>query len=319
MLTRREILARAAAGACLLAAGIAMPGCMKGETAAAGGKLRVATTTTMVGDLARRVGGDRVDVRVVMGPGVDPHTFKPSPGDMAELGAAPLVFYNGLHLEGKMVELFEEKMKGKAFAVTSAIPETRLLAWKLGEGGAHDPHVWFDVSLWREAAAVVERELARADPPGAAAYKANADALRASLAALDAEVRAKLATVPKDRRVLVTSHDAYSYFGRAYDVEVRGLQGISTETEAGLREVNQAVEFIVARKIPAVFVETSVSPKTIEQVMNDCRKRGAPDIKRGGELYSDAMGAPGERPGYAVETYEGMVRYNVDTIVNALK
>ena len=305
--------------AAALALVTAAAGCKQGETQATTGRLRVACTTTMVGDLVKRVGGDRVDVRVVMGPGVDPHTFKPSTGDIAELSNAPLVFYNGLHLEGRMVELFErEPLKGRAHAVADAVPPGRLLAWKQGEGGAHDPHVWFDVSLWREAVPMVERKLAAADPAGAATYKANAAAFAASLDALHAEVTAKLAAVPKAGRFLVTSHDAYSYFGRAYDVQVYGLQGISTETEAGLREINQAVDFIVANQIKAVFVESSVSPKTIERVMADCAGRGHP-VKHGGELFSDAMGAPGQHPPYAVETYEGMVRYNVDTIVNALK
>lgn len=307
-----------AAVACLAALALAAAGCKQGETAAAAGKLRVACTTTMVGDLVKRVGGDRVDVRVVMGPGVDPHTFKPSPGDIAELSAAPLVFYNGLHLEGRMVELFEQQMKAKAHAVADAVPANRLIAWKQGEGGAHDPHVWFDVSLWREAVPMVARELTKADPGGAEAYARNAAAFAAALGALHAEAASKLGTIPKGRRYLVTSHDAYSYFGNAYDVKVFGLQGISTETEAGLREINQAVEFIVANRIAAVFVETSVSPKTIERVIADCRGRGW-DVKLGGELFSDAMGAPGQHPPYAVETYEGMIRYNVDTIVKALQ
>jgi len=301
-----------------IAAGLLLSGCKQGSSPDVGGKLRVVCTTTMVADLVRRVGGDRIDVRVIMGAGVDPHTYKPTPGDIAELSAAPIIFYNGLHLEGKMVDLFEKELKSKAHALAAAVPEDRLLGWKNEEGGVHDPHIWFDVGLWAAAVPMVQRELSAKDPGGADLYQKNGQAFADSLAALDQSVRARLASVPAERRELITSHDAYSYFGKTYDVKVHGLQGISTETEAGLREINQAVQFIVERKIPAVFVETSVSHKTIERVIADCRSRGW-EVKHGGELYSDAMGNPGERPGYAVETYEGMVNYNVDTIVSALK
>jgi manganese/zinc/iron transport system substrate-binding protein len=192
------------------------------------------------------------------------------------------------------------------------------LPWQEGEAGAHDPHIWFDVSLWAAAVPAVRELLITADPAGADVYRANAAAFETSLKALHEEVKSKLATVPAERRVLITSHDAYGYFGKAYGMEVRGIQGISTETEAGLREVNGAVDFIVSHKIPAIFVETSVSPKTIEQVAAACKARGH-QVKVGAELFSDAMGAPGQHPPYAVETYEGMVRYNVDSIVKDLK
>jgi manganese/zinc/iron transport system substrate-binding protein len=253
-----------------------------------------------------------------MPPGTDPHTFKPSTGDIGRLAGADRIFYNGLHLEGKMVEIFEEKLKGKATAVADAIPREKLLSWQEGDGGAYDPHAWFDVKLWALAAGRIADGLADADPSGADDYRRRGAELAKGLGALDDYARAQLATVPKDRRVLVTSHDAYGYFGRAYDVEVRGLQGISTETEAGIQAINAAVDFIIGRKIPALFVESSVSPKSIQRVQADCRARGF-EVKIGGELYSDAMGAPGEHPGYEVHTYEGMVRYNVDTIVKALK
>jgi manganese/zinc/iron transport system substrate-binding protein len=285
--------------------------------AASGGKLRVAATTTMIGDIARRIGGDRVELKVIMGPGVDPHTFKPAPGDIAELRRAQLVLYNGLHLEGKMVQVFEDTLKDKSVAVGEAIPEGRLLSWTQGGGGAHDPHVWFDVQLWSLAAQKICDALAEKDAAGADDYRRRAAELTQGLQSLDQYARQKLATVPKDKRVLVTSHDAYGYFGKAYDVEVRGLQGISTETEAGIQAINSAVDFILQRKIPAVFVESSVSHKTIERVQADCKARGF-NVAIGGELYSDAMGQPGEHPGYEVHTYEGMVRYNVDTIVKAL-
>jgi manganese/zinc/iron transport system substrate-binding protein len=293
-------------------------GCDSSASSTTDTRPRVVTTTTMIGDLVTRIAGDRVQLKVIMPAGVDPHTFKPSTSDLGEIQRAKLVLYNGLHLEGKMVDLLEQELKGRAIAVTRDIPVERLLAWQAGSGGAHDPHVWFDVSIWTLTAATVRDALINLDPQGRELFTQNCAKYVDELTALHVEVKQKLAQVPSDRRVLITSHDAYNYFGRAYEVEVFGLQGISTETEAGLASVNRAVDFIMQRKIPAIFVESSVSPKTIERVQADCKSRGF-DTKIGGELYSDAMGAPGEHPGYAVETYPGMVRYNVDTIVKALK
>lgn len=299
----------------LLLASSALPGCDAGA-ASGEAKPRVVATTTIIGDLARRIGGDDIDLVVIMPAGVDPHTYKPSTEDMGTLSRGDLVLYNGLHLEGKMVELFEENLKDKAVAVTSGAPEAQLLPWQLGQGGAHDPHIWFDASLWTYAAETVADALASLDPPNASAYQERASKVKAQLQSLHHWARSELGKIPQDQRVLVTSHDAYNYFGRAYDIEVRGLQGISTETEAGIRDIQSAVDFIVARKIPAIFVESSVSHKTIERVQADCKARGF-DVKIGGELYSDAMGVAGEHPPYAVDTYDGMFRYNVDTIVKA--
>ena len=294
-----------------------LAGCKGGDGASAGSP-RVVATTTMVADLVKRIGGDHVDLKVLMGPGVDPHTFKAAPGDIAELKGAKAIFYNGLHLEGRMVDLFENQLKDQAVAVADGIPKHRLLSWQEGEGGVHDPHVWFDVELWARAAGPVRDKLIQIDPPHAEDYRKRHDELVASLTALHAEVKEKVASIPEERRILITSHDAYNYFEQAYGIKVRGLQGISTETEAGLQDVNEAVTAIVTTRIPAIFVESSVNRKTIERVRDDCVQRGWP-VKIGGELFSDAMGAPGQHPGYAVETYEGMVRYNVDTIVKALK
>lgn len=293
-------------------------GCDRSSGQNATGKPRVVATTTMIGDLVKRIGGDKIDVVVLMPAGVDPHSFKPSTADMGEVARAKLVFYNGLHLEGKMIELLEDKLAGRAFAVSRDIPIDRLLSWADGQSGAHDPHIWFDPTLWTMAAKVVETELSKIDPANAAVYAANASNVASELAQLHAENTQKLSTIPKSNRVLITSHDAFNYFGRAYDIEVRGLQGISTETQAGLSAITAAVDHIVKAKIPAIFVESSVPHATIERVQADCKSRGF-EVKIGGELYSDAMGAPGEHPGYAVETYAGMMRYNVDLIVRGLK
>jgi manganese/zinc/iron transport system substrate-binding protein len=293
-----------------------------GGTSAAGGgagsagKISVVATTTMIGDLVRDVGADHVALGVVIGPGIDPHTFKPSPADVASLKRADVVFYNGLHLEGKMVELLESHPgEGKRrVAVTRDVPEDRLL----GNAGSHDPHVWFDPTIWEYAAKAVVATLAEADPAHASDYARRGEAVVAKLRELHAGNVKAFESLPKEKRILVTSHDAYNYFGRAYEVTVFGLQGISTETEAGLSNVNNAVSFILKNKMPAIFVESSVSPKTIERVRDDCRAKGW-DVKIGGELFSDALGSPGQHPGYAVETYEGMMKYNVATIVGALK
>jgi manganese/zinc/iron transport system substrate-binding protein len=300
------------------AVAFATAGCDKSGTSSSG-KPKIVATTTMIGDLVAQIAGDKVELTVMMPAGTDPHTYKPTTKDLADVSRATRVFYNGLHLEGKMVDLFEEKMKSTTVAVTRSLdPKVDLLPWKEGEGGAHDPHVWFDVSLWSKAAGVVKETLAQADSANAAFYEERLKDLQGRLAKLDGDIKAALATVPRERRVLVTSHDAFNYYGRRYDLEVRGLQGISTETEAGLANIQDAVKFVTSRKIPAIFVESSVNPKTIQRVQADCKSAGF-DVKIPGELYSDAMGQKGEHAGYAVETYEGMIRYNTDTLVNALK
>jgi manganese/zinc/iron transport system substrate-binding protein len=283
-----------------------------------GGKPKIVATTTMIGDLVKQIAGDKVDLTVLMPPGTDPHGYKPTTKDLADVSRADFVFYNGLHLEGKMVELFEQKMKDKAVAVARDIPTARLLPWQEGEGGAHDPHIWFDPTLWRLAAQTVRDELARINPANTAHYDKNLADLAARLDKLDGYIQQTISQVPKGRRVLITSHDAFNYYGRRYDLEVKGLQGISTETDAGLANIQEAVRFILQRKIPAIFVESSVNPATIKRVQSDCQTAGH-QVKIPGELYSDAMGAPGEHPGYAVETYEGMLKYNTDTLANALK
>lgn len=277
--------------------------------------IRVTATTSLVADLARAVGGERVAVTGLMGPGVDPHLYKASEGDVARMAGADVVFYGGLHLEGKMGELFEE-MAGRgvrAVAVTDGIPRERLLASEAFQGN-YDPHVWFDVALWKEAAQTVAQTLAEMDPTHAAQYEANLTAYAQQLDSLDAYVRAQVATVPEAQRVLVTAHDAFGYFGRAYGFEVHGLQGISTATEAGTADVQRLAAFIAERRLPALFVESSVSPRAIEAVQAAVRARGH-DVQMGGSLFSDALGNPGTPEG----TYLGMVRYNVDTITRALR
>ena len=306
--------------AALAVAGLLAAGCGQQVVATADPDLsaaetiEVVTTTGMITDVVENVGGERVDVTGLMGPGVDPHLYKASEGDVIDLAEADVVFYNGLHLEARLAEVFE-RMEGQAptFAVTDSIPRRLLLA-PLAFAGAYDPHVWFDVTLWMRAAERVRDVLVRLDRAHADGYRANARRYLATLAALDRYVRRQAARVPRERRVIVTAHDAFNYFGRAYGFEVRGLQGISTAAEAGAGDVRALADFIAARRIPAIFVESSVSPRAIEAVREAVRSRGF-DVRIGEQLYSDAMGDPGTPEG----TYVGMVRHNVDAIVGGLR
>jgi manganese/zinc/iron transport system substrate-binding protein len=289
-----------------------MTGCSATTGTTANGKVSVTATTGMIADIVKNVGGDHVNVEALMGPGVDPHLYKASQGDIAKMEKAQIVFYNGLHLEGKMQDMFERIAKEKpTIAVAEKIPQEKLL--KTEEGQA-DPHVWFDVQLWMQAVERVREGLVQVDAAHKAEYEKNAAAYLKELQELDRYAKEKLAEVPKERRVLVTAHDAFGYFGKAYEVEVKGLQGISTDAEYGLKDVQALVNLLVERKIKAVFVESSVPKKAIEAVVEGAKAKGH-EVKIGGELFSDAMGDAGTPEG----TYVGMVRHNVNTIVGALK
>jgi manganese/zinc/iron transport system substrate-binding protein len=291
----------------------ALAACDVSEGGEVNGKVQVVATTSIIADAAREVGGIRVDVTGLMGPGIDPHLYKASEGDVQRLAGARLVLYNGLHLEAKMADVLE-RMRGsvRTVAVADAIPKDRLLA-PPEFGGAWDPHVWHDPGLWRLAVERVRDALIATDSAGATIYTGNAERYLARLDSLDAWVRAETARVPEEVRVLVTAHDAFNYFGRAYGVEVRGLQGISTATEAGTADVRTLADFIAERRIPAVFVESSIPRRTIEAVQAAVRARGH-DVAIGGQLFSDALGDAGTPAG----TYEGMIRHNVSTLVGAL-
>jgi manganese/zinc/iron transport system substrate-binding protein len=249
-----------------------------------------------------------------MGPNVDPHLYRPTEGDVTRMTGADVIFYNGLHLEGKMAEVLEqvERQGIAAEPVAEAVPEARRLAPPEFEGN-YDPHVWMDVQLWREAARAVAVQLAALDTAHAAGYTERLAAYTARLDSLDGWVRGRVAEVPESQRVLVTAHDAFNYFGRAYGFEVRGLQGISTATEAGTADVQELARFVAERRIPAMFVESSISPRSIQAVQEAVQARGF-NVRIGGSLYSDALGSPGS----GAETYEGMIRHNVNTIVDAL-
>lgn len=274
--------------------------------------IRVVCTTGMVADLARRVGGSKVLVEQLMGEDVDPHLYRVNAGDMEKLGQAHVILYSGLHLEGKMGDTLSRMgKKVPSVGVADHLDPARMLA---EEEGVADPHVWFDVALWNETVDIVAQVFSQYDPTHADDYKARAADYRKELAKLHDSVTAKLKTIPKDQRVLVTSHDAFRYFGRAYDIEVHGVQGISTDAEASLKHVEELVNLIVAKKVKAIFVETSVSDRNIKSIREGCRARGH-EVALGGQLFSDAMGAPGTPTG----AYSGMIEHNVDTIVRALR
>lgn len=311
------MLARIALAA-VLGFTVALVGCShKGPLKFEKPPVRVVCTTTIVADVVKRVGGDRVEVESLMGPGVDPHQYIATPGDKAKFERAHIVFYNGLHLEGKMVDLFEKNKESyRAFAITRDLPEASLRSVEI-DGGSHDPHVWFDVLLWMQTLNVVRDELAALDPDGAEHYRANAEAYRAELAALHDEITEVLNRVPKERRFLVTSHDAFGYFGDRYRFEVHGLQGVSTASEAGTRDTKALSDLLGRNKIPAVFTETSVPEDGLKSVLETCRKDWKHEVKLIGDgdaLYSDALGEPGSPGG----TYPGMIRHNAKVIVDAL-
>ncbi len=281
-------------------------------TGESGGELAVTATTGMIADAAEAVGGDRVRVTALMGPGVDPHLYKASHGDMVKLDKADIVLYGGLHLEGKMTEVLHKLGRSRTVAaVTDGIPQGMVMET---QPGSPDPHVWFDAELWMHAVEKIRDTFAAKDPEHAQAYKERADAYLMELRSLHQYASDKLASIPERQRVLVTAHDAFGYFGRAYDLEVRGLLGMSTASEFGSKDVASLRDFLVDNDIPAVFVESSIPRKSIESVIEGAGRMGH-KVVIGGELFSDALGEKGTPEG----TYIGMFRHNVDTIAEALK
>lgn len=296
----------------LLAACAASPASASKE-ALADRQIKAVATTGMIADIVKNIGGERVQVTSLMGPGVDPHLYKASEGDVQSLGEADVIFYNGLHLEAGMARVLERMHDyRRTVAVTDTIDRAVLFTPPEFKG-AYDPHVWFDVSLWIQAAETVRDALVEMDPSSAELYRQNADVYLQQLRDLDEYINSQAERVPESQRVLITAHDAFNYFGRAYGFQVRGLQGISTASEASTGDVTQLATFIAERRIPAIFIESSVPRRNVEAVQAAVRAKGF-DVRIGGSLYSDAMGDPGTPDG----TYIGMVKHNIDTIVNAL-
>ena len=289
--------------------------CGGGPAGPAGeGNVKVVATTNIVGDLVRTIGGSEIELEVLMGPGIDPHLYKASAGDVRRMSSAQAIFYNGLHLEGKMSEILESvgERGSVTVAVAECVPERDLIT-STDFSGLHDPHVWFDAGLWSQAAACVAETLAELDPEHAADFQERSEAYIDELTILDGWIRQKVETLEPEQRVLVTAHDAFGYFGRAYGFEVRGLLGVSTAAEAGTSDVQKLADFIVEREIPAIFVETSVPPRYVQALQEAVSARGFA-VEIGGSLYSDSLGDPGSPAG----TYAGTVRANVDAIVTAL-
>ncbi len=277
------------------------------------GLLNIVTTTTMITDLVKNIGGDSVRVQGLMGSGVDPHLYKAGEGDVSKLTGADVVFYSGLHLEGKLVDVFERMGRdGKTIALAEVLDKSGLIGSDYFASN-YDPHIWFNIEYWKQITTYLTEEMSKLDPGHAEFFAQNRTAYLQQLDALEAEVRQTIATLPEDKRVLITAHDAFNYFGKEYGFEVVGLQGLSTATEAGVQDVQKLAQLIIEKRVKAIFVETSVPRRTIEALQQAVKAQGF-DVQIGGTLYSDALGSAGTEEG----TYIGMFRYNVQTIVNAL-
>jgi manganese/zinc/iron transport system substrate-binding protein len=277
-------------------------------------KVVVTTTISQIADAVENIGGEHVEVQSLMGPGIDPHLYKAKQSDIGKLQAADIIFYNGLHLEGKMLEIFEKMDAEKpTYAIADSIPKKQLRKDAADET-AVDPHVWFDIDLWKTALVQVTEGLIEIDPNNKEVYEKNAEQYFTKLDELKQYAEAEMAKIPEEQKVLVTAHDAFNYFGAKYHLEVMGLQGLSTDSEYGLRDVQSLVDTLVDRNIKAVFVESSISEKSINAVIEGAKDKNH-QVEIGGELYSDAMGEEGTEEG----TYIGMYKHNVDTIVEALK
>ena len=278
-------------------------------------KLNVVTTTTMITDLVKNIAGNHVNLQGLMGSGVDPHLYKASEGDVTKLVNADLIFYNGLHLEGKLVEVFEKmhSQKTKTAAISDAIDKNTLIGSEYFQSN-YDPHIWFNIDYWKQATGYVVDKLSEVIPEQKLVFEANGAKYIAQLNTLADKLETTVNLLPKESRILVTAHDAFNYFGKAFDFEVVGLQGLSTATEAGVQDVQKLAAFIIEKNVKAIFVESSVPKRTIEALQAAVRSKDH-EVKIGGTLYSDALGDAGTIEG----TYIGMFEYNVNTIVEALK
>lgn len=299
----------------ILIALLAIVACKNKSGNDANGKLKIVTTTTMITDMVQNIGGDAVEIQGLMGSGVDPHLYKASEGDVSKLFNADLVIYGGLHLEGKLVEIFEkmESRGKKTVAVADAIDPSELIGSEFFASN-YDPHIWFNIGFWKKITLYTTEKLKEQDPEHTDLFDKNSAAYIKKLEALEKEIKQIIETLPPEKRILVTAHDAFNYFGNAYGFEVVGLQGISTATEAGVQDVQELSSFIIEKNIKAIFVESSVPRRTIEALQSSVNAKGH-DVAIGGSLYSDALGNKGTVEG----TYIGMFLFNVNTIVNALK
>lgn len=279
------------------------------------GKYNVVTTTTLIADIVKSIGGEFLNVKSLMGPGVDPHLYKASAGDVKLMQNANMVIHNGLHLEGKMGDVFEniEDSNKLIFAVSDNIDESKFVDFVTNPGN-YDPHIWFDVELWKEAAIRVTEGIKSLDSEHVEEYDKNLQSYLKELDELDKYIKKRVEELPEEKRILVTAHDAFNYFGKAYGFDVRGLQGISTASEAGTLDVRKLADFIVEKEVKAIFVESSVPRKSIEALQEAVKAQGF-NVEIGGELYSDSTGDTGTD----AETYIGTFKANIDLIVDSLK
>lgn len=298
---------------------ISITGCREADnnvsSQTASEKLKIVATTTMITDLVEIIGGDKVEVDGLMGSGIDPHLYKASAGDVNKMQNADVIFFNGIQLEGKLGDVLEdlEKSNIKTIAVSKDLDKSILIESKEFQGN-FDPHIWFDVSIWSKVTETVKNTLIELDETNKVYYEANTEKYLLELEDLNKYVKEKISLLEKDKRILITAHDAFNYFGRAYDFKVKGLQGISTASEAGTSDVKSLAEFIVEKEIPAIFIESSIPKKNVEALKEAVDARDF-NVEIGGELYSDSLGEKETED----ETYIGTVKHNVDTIVNALK
>lgn len=275
-------------------------------------KIQIVTTIGMIEDLVKNIGKEKVEVKALMGPGIDPHLYKASENDVSLISSADILFFNGLHLEAKMGEIFEKISKTKtSVAVSDIIDKKNLITVEGSE--MPDPHIWFDVLLWIKVSERIEQVLSQEDSANKDFYNKNLNEYKEKMFKMHQYVINKADSLPKEKRVIITAHDAFKYFGKAYGFNVKGIQGISTVSEAGAADIKELADFISENKIPAIFVETTVSPKSINALKEAVKNKGF-NLEIGGELFSDAMGNPGTPEG----TYLGMVKHNIDTIFEAL-
>ena len=288
--------------------------CSPDESSTVKNRFHVVCTTGMIGDAVTQIAGEKAVVHTLMGPGVDPHLYKATQGDLHHLMNADLILYNGLHLEGKMGEVFHKLSRTKkVVALAELLPRDQLL-YAANDSNAFDPHVWFDAALWADVVRLAGKALAEADTTNGIYYLRRAESYARTFDSLHLWIASQIESIPTNQRVLITAHDAFGYFGKAYNIEVRGLQGISTASEYGLRDISELVTFISARKIKSVFVESTISSKSLEAVVEGCARRGH-SVSIGGHLYTDALGAPDTPEG----AYFGALHANVQTICTALK
>jgi manganese/zinc/iron transport system substrate-binding protein len=279
------------------------------------GKLQVVTTTTMITDLVKNIGGDKIEVQGLMGAGVDPHLYKASEGDVSKLFNADVIVYNGLHLEGKLEDVFEKmrRQNRKTIAASDALDTATLIGSEYFASN-YDPHIWFDITNWEIITKYITAKFCELDAENAATYKTNGANYLKTLASLKAAITVQVNSLPIEKRILVTAHDAFNYFGKQFQFNVVGLQGLSTATEAGVQDVRRLAGFIEEKNVKAIFVESSVPKRTVEALQEAVRAKGK-EVVIGGTLYSDALGSAGTTEA----TYVGMYKHNVKIIVSSLK